>query len=195
MLASGEMLLLLKVPVKIKFKNIFSMKKIIPTLLFSTSILLSCGTKQDKAVSDAKQLQKEISAMRPGAIPTTEGGWTMTAKINGKDWTATSIMPPEAAGRIVGDNNGEGFGFPYDRRNMVVGEKTIFGHNNAVDLSTYENGELNYWGGYKGGMEITKVDANWAEGKFFVTGSTTESAKTVEITDGFFRISMVLPQK
>jgi hypothetical protein len=37
-------------------------------------------------------------------------------------------------------------------------------------------------------MEITKVDNNWAEGKFYFTGSRSD--KTVEVTDGFFRISL-----
>lgn len=54
----------------------------------------------------------------------------------------------------------------------------------------HTNGEIEYWSGYKGEMEITKVDGGWAEGKFFITGSKTDSDKTVEITDGFFRISI-----
>jgi hypothetical protein len=163
------------------------------TLLFLivAAVLSSCGNSiQNKAASEAKQLQSEIKKMMPGGIPTTEGGWTMTAKIDGRNWKATSIMPPEAAGRIIGDNNGEGFGFPYSTSAMVVGKKTIFRQGNAVDISTIENGEIEFWAGYKGEMEITKVDADWAEGKFFVTGSTSESDKIVEITDGFFRISI-----
>ena len=73
---------------------------------------------------------------------------------------------------------------------MEVGKKEIFGEHNAVDMSTFEGGEMEYWTGNKGEMEITKVDGDWAEGKFFITGSKTDSDKTVEVTDGFFRISL-----
>jgi hypothetical protein len=112
----------------------------------------------------------------------------MTAKIGGKDWSASSIISPEAAGRIVGDEDGQSISLPYDRRNMVPGDKTTFSHDNAVDLIT--NDDVGLWGGYKGEMEITKVDENWAEGKFFFTGSS--DAKTIEVTEGFFRISMAI---
>lgn len=112
------------------------------SILMIAVILSSCGNStQNKTRSDAKKLQSEIKKMMPGGIPTNESGWTMTAKINGRDWAAISMMPPDKeTGRIIGDNNGEGFGFPYDRRQMEVGRKEIFGHGNAVDMSTYERG-------------------------------------------------------
>lgn len=164
------------------------------TLLIIAAMLASCGNSdQNKAINDAKQVQSEIKNIRPGTIPTKEGGWSMKAKINGKDWVATSIMSPDAASRIIGYYNEEYIGLPYDRRDMVVGKKITFGENNAVDLAT--NDEVGMWGGRKGEMEITKVDDKWAEGKFFFTGSTSASAKTVEVTDGFFRISVAKPQQ
>lgn len=162
-------------------------------LLFITATLLfSCGNNQSKTLSDAQQLADGIQKIDPDGIPTTAGGWTMTAKINGHDWTASSIMPLEATGRIIGDNNGAGLGFPYDRREMEVGHKEIFGEHNVVQISTLNDGEMEYWDGVKGEMEITKVEADWVEGKFFVTGkrSFTDSPKSIEITDGFFRISI-----
>ena len=161
-------------------------------LLFITAtVLSSCGGSQSKTQSDAKQLAAGIQKMDPDGIPTTAGGWKMTAKINGREWTANSIMPLEATGRIIGDNSGESFGFPYDRRDMEVGHKEIFGQHNNVQISTIEDGEIEYWDGFKGEMEITKLERDWVEGKFFVTGKrTTDSSKTVEITDGFFRISI-----
>ena len=162
------------------------MKKII-TVLLSAVIILSCGNKNDKTVSDAKNLQKEITSMQPGGIPTTEGGWTMKAKIDGKEWVASSIISPEAAGRIAGEGNDKSISLPYNRRSMVVGNKTEFSHDNAVDLFT--NDDVGLWGGYSGEMEITKVDDKWAEGKFFLTGSS--DSKTIEVTDGFFRISIL----
>lgn len=160
------------------------------SILILATMLWSCGNNsQNKALSDAKQTQSAIKQMQPGGIPTTEGGWTMKAKIDGKDWVANSIIPPDLAGRISGDNNGESIGLPYDRRDMVVGNKTKFSQNNAVDLMLPDD-EGGILGGYAGEMEITKVDDNWAEGKFFFTGSSSSSDKKVEVTDGFFRISL-----
>jgi len=131
-------------------------------------MLSSCSNgDQSKAVSDAKQVQSELKKMQPGGIATKDGAWTMTANINGKSWSANSIMPPDLTDRIVGDENGESISLPYDRRDMVVGEEIKFSHDNAVDLMTHD--DIAIWGGYRGEMEITKVDDEWAEGKFFFT--------------------------
>jgi hypothetical protein len=165
------------------------MKQIISIFIIA-SMLSSCGNSaENKTVSDAKELASAIKEMQPGGIATTPGGWTMTAKFDGKDWSANSLMPPEAAGRIIGDNNGVSISLPYDRREMTVGYKNKISHNNAVDIFTKD--EVAIWGGYAGEMEITKVDGDWVEGKFFVTGSTSSAPdKKLEITDGFFRISL-----
>ena len=153
--------------------------------IFLMAILISsCGNSdQSKALETAKDIQTVI---KPGTIATTTSGYLMRAKLDGKEWTATSLMPPDAAGRIIGYNNGEYIGLPYDRRYLVVGKKITFGENQAVDLAT--NDDTGMWGGRKGEMEITKVDHNWAEGKFYFTATTSSSNKTVEVTDGFFRI-------
>jgi hypothetical protein len=159
------------------------MKQTISILLMAI-FLSSCGNSdQSKALETAKDVQ---SAIKPGTVATTTSGYMMRAKLNGKEWQATSLMPPEAAGRIIGYNNEEYIGLPYDRRYMVVGKKITFGEAEAVDLAT--NDDTGLWGGRKGEMEITKVDDSWAEGKFFFTATTSNSNKTVEVTDGFFRI-------
>jgi len=165
-------------------------------IVIVATMLSSCGnSEQDKAINDAKQVASELKKMKPGEISTAEGGWTMTAKMNGKEWKAISIFPPDQAGRIVGNDGSERtIGLPYDRRKMVVGKKEVFSHDNAVDLMLPED-EGSILGGYKGEMEITKADDNWAEGKFYFTGSSESSDKVVEVTDGFFRISLAQPQK
>ena len=166
------------------------MKQILLILITATA-LSSCGNSaQDKALSDAKEVASGIKQMQPGGIPTTSGGWTMTAKFDGKDWSANSLMPLEVAGRIVGDNNGVSISLPYDRREMTLGYKNKFSDHNAVDIFTKDD-VTTLWGGYAGEMEITKVDGEWVEGKFTVTGSAgSPSDKKLEITDGFFRISI-----
>lgn len=158
--------------------------------LIITIALISCGNNtQSQSLKEATELKDGIQKMMPGGIATTANGYTMTAKINGKEWSATSMMPPDIAGRIMGDNNGESISLPYyDRKNFLNTPKNKFSDHNAVDLVLHD--DVGIYGGYKGEMEITKVDANWAEGKFFFTGSTHSSGKTVEVTDGFFRISL-----
>jgi len=151
-------------------------------------LLSSCNSQQTEARKQAEVVKNAIIQTRPGTMPTKEGSWTMTARIAGKKWEASAIMPPEAAGRIVGYYQEEYIGLPYDRRDMVVGKKIRFHEGNAVDLSTTD--DIGLWGGRKGEMEITKVDDNWAEGKFYFTGSTSRSTKTIEVTEGFFRISL-----
>ena len=144
-------------------------------ILIMAGLLSSCNNgNPGNAVSDAIKLQSVIKKMQPGGIATTEGGWTMKAKIDAKNWVAASIISPKAAGRIAGDNDGESIGLPYNRRAMVVGNKIIFSHGNAVDLFTHD--DVGLWGGYAGEMEIIKVDGKWVEGKsfFIATGNSTD---------------------
>jgi len=123
-----------------------------------------------------------------GAIPATAGGYSMTAKINGKDCKASFMMPADKTGQIVGFYSGDKYiGLPYDKKYFVVGIKIKFSDQNA-DLTT--NDDVQVWNGRKGEMEITKVNGNWVEGKFFFTGYSYDNKKTIEVTDGFFRISI-----
>ncbi|GAB2823085.1 hypothetical protein [Ferruginibacter profundus] len=165
------------------------MKKTLSILIIA-AILSSCGNSSgNQTASDAKELASAIKQMQPGGIPTTPGGWTMTAKFDGKEWSAEYMMPLQASGRIYGDNNGISLSFPYDRREMTLGYKNTFSDHNAVDIFTKD--EVALWGGYAGEMVITKVDGDWVEGRFNVTGTTSSAPdKKVEVTDGFFRISI-----
>jgi hypothetical protein len=158
--------------------------------LIITIMLISCGNNtQSQSVKDAIDLKDGIQKMMPGGIATTANGYTMTAKINGKDWSATSMMPPGVAGRIVGDNNGESISLPYyDRRNLLALPKRKLGEgHDGVDL--FLNDDVKIWGAKSGVMEITKVDDNWIEGTFSFIATGLQSDKTTEVTDGFFRIA------
>ena len=74
------------------------MKQII-SLLFIAGMLYSCNnSNQSNAAEQATQIQ---SAIKPGTVATTTGGYTMNAKINGSNWVASSMMPPDVAGRII----------------------------------------------------------------------------------------------
>lgn len=157
------------------------------SLLVVAAMLPACGkSDQAKAVDEARQVQSAIQQMTPGAVATSADGFSMKTKLDGKDWVATSMMPQDLSSRIVGYRNGEYIGLPYDRRYLVVGKIVKFGENNAVDLSTKD--DAGFWGGRKGQMQITRVDENTAEGTFFFTASSSGTTRTIEVTDGSFRI-------
>ena len=126
--------------------------------------------------------------MTAGSVPTSEGGLTMKATIAGKAWVAAGMIPAETASRIVGSRNKVSISLPYDRRDLYVGKKIKFSDHQAVDF--FNDDEVGIWGATKGQMEYTKVDANWAEGTFSFIGSAQDGAKTIAVTDGFFRIAV-----
>ena len=134
-------------------------------------------------------MQSAIKEMMPGSIATSEDGYYMKAKINGKQWTADGMMSPKVAGRIIGYFNGESISLPYDLRNMAEGNKITFSENNATDLFT--NDDVGIWGGRKGEMLVTKADDKFAEGTFHFTASASSTNNTLEVTDGFFRIPII----
>jgi hypothetical protein len=149
-------------------------------------LLISCkGNSQKDAEKTAGDIQSMVKEHTPGTVATSESGYYMKATINGKEWTASEMMPPERPSRIIGYNNKESISLPYDRRDMVVGNKTNF-KNSAVDLML--NDDVGIWGGHSGEMEITKVDDKSAEGKFYFTADGLQSDKKMEVTNGVFRI-------
>jgi len=128
------------------------------SILIVAAIMSSCGNSaENKAISDAKEVAAAIKQMKPGGIPATAGGWTMTAKFGGKDWSANYLMPLQASGRIFGDNNGVSISFPYDRREMTLGYKNKFSDHNAVDIFT--NDDVALWGGYVGWQHLATARA------------------------------------
>jgi len=132
--------------------------------------------------------QKPPSNLPPNAIAATTNGYSMTAKINGKEYKAAFMMPPEETEQIVGFYNGDKYiGLPYDKKYFVVGKKISFSDHH-VDLTT--NDDVKVWDGSKGEMEITKVTGDWVEGKFYFTGYSYDNKKSIEVTNGFFRISL-----
>ena len=151
-------------------------------MLAISIVLVFTGSQKSTA-------QKKSSGSLPaGAIATTAVGYTMTAKINGKDCKASFMMPADETGQIVGFYSGDKYiGLPYDRKYFVTGKKISFSDQNA-DLTT--NDEVQVWNGRKGEMEITKVNGKWAEGTFYFTGYSYDNKKSILVTNGFFRIAI-----
>jgi hypothetical protein len=172
------------------------MKQKIYFLFLSVIIFLcACNNSQNDAKTLASQIESTAKANTPGFIATSENGYYMKARIDGHEWVAKAMLPNDNSDsrRIQGENNGESIGFYLWMRGLENDKKINFSESNAVDLFT--NDDVGIWGGRKGEIEITKIDDNVLEGNFHFTASTGSSNKTLEVTDGFFRLPLTNAQK
>ena len=162
-------------------------------IIIAAVILYSCGSSDaNKTDGNASISQSEKKETKSPSIATSKDGWYMSANINGKDCIAQSIALPEGYDQIVGFYDGDRYiGLPYHQSDLVVGKKISFSDQNAT-LTTSDSVAIR--NGDKGVLEITKVDGNWAEGKFFFTAVSydAQKSKTIEVTNGFFRIAATL---
>jgi hypothetical protein len=152
-------------------------------LLFTATVFYCCtGNSQTKAAEKVTEIQV---AIKPGTVAVSGTAYVMTAKINGKEWAAASMIPPQAAGRIIGYYNDEYIGLPYSKSSLVKGKIIVLGEDEAADLFI-KNGCL--FKDVKGKIEIIKADENSAEGKFYFTTVCSSTNIKFSVTDGFFRI-------
>ena len=158
-------------------------------LVITVVILCSCTNSNEKHLrNDIASPQSEKEETLPGAMSTSDDGWNMKAKINGKDYNAYSVWLPEGEHEIVGFYDGDKYiGLYYKPKDLVVGNKLSFSDLNAT-LTT--NDSVGVRSGDKGELEITRVDDKWVEGKFYFTAVSFDAkkSKTIEVSDGFFRI-------
>ncbi len=150
------------------------------TLFFATMVFACGQSGGSKATEKTKEVQ---SAIRPGTIATTTTGYSMRAKIRGKEWTASSMVSPEAAGRIVGYYGKEYIGLPFAKSDLKAGNKITLDEGNAPDLNL-NDGCL--WQKPTGEIEITKADETAAEGRFSFAAIC--NGKPLVVSEGFFRI-------
>lgn len=156
-------------------------------LLFAMFTITVCKGQSNKALKDQQDVYKSLEDMKAkGLYPSTEGGWTMTALIDGKPWKATGVYSPALSSRITGVYKESKISMP-DPARLTAGLKINFGEHNVVDFSPVDNPD--FWGSRSGQMEITKVTGDWAEGKFSFTATMRGSNQKIEVTNGFFRIS------
>lgn len=153
--------------------------------MITIAVITACNGQPGGVKKQAQQVKNAITEISPGTIPAQEGSWTITARINGKRWAATSVMPPEVTGRIIGYYEKEYIGLPYSKTDMIAGKKITINEDNAVDLSM-NDGCL--YTNPQGTIEITKADEQGAEGKFFFSNTCISTKKETIVTDGFFRI-------
>ncbi|MRG47924.1 hypothetical protein GFS24_22575 [Chitinophaga sp. SYP-B3965] len=157
-------------------------------LLTAMVLLFACHTNQPKILAD--EITATAKANTPGFIPTSKDGYWMSAKIDGKDWTASAMMPVDKSDsrRIHGEHNGETISFSIWMRGLEPGKHFSFSEDKAADLFT--NDDIGMWGGRNGEIVITKIDDKGVEGTFSFTASSSRSEKTVAVTEGRFRVPL-----
>ena len=167
------------------------MKTVLSVFVIAILFFAGAGCKskaEQDAIQNAKDVQGIVKENTPGRIPTSETGYYMKAKVNGKDWVAKTMMPNDGSNQrnVYGDNNGERVTFDVWMRGLEEGKKSEFkeGHSAAY----FPNHDDGMWVATTGETEITRVADNWLEGKFFFTATQSESGKSIEVTEGFFRI-------
>jgi hypothetical protein len=150
--------------------------------------LLSCNSTQNDAAKQAEQIQKTVKENTPGTVATSESGYYMKAKINGKDWVAKDMLPNnnEDTRPIFGEADGKKISFTIWMQHPKEGRKEIFKEGNVATLLGFEDVSACF--ATKGEAIVTKIDDHVIEGTFFMTGTSRESGKTVDVTDGFFRL-------
>jgi hypothetical protein len=153
--------------------------------------LMSCQqTPQQAAKVQFKEITETVKKTTPGFTATSENGYYMKAVIGGKQWVAEAMLPADhsESRRIQGEGNGKSIGFYIWMPHLQAGDKIRLKEGHAADLLTDD--EIGIWGGRQGGIEITRMDGQWIEGVFHFTASGLQSDKTMEVTDGFFRLPL-----
>lgn len=160
--------------------------------LFFVVIMLAvnaCGSSE--AEKQAELIKKTMRDNTPGTIATSGDGYYLKAKVDGKEWKATHMMPDESTNstyyRVFGENDGESIGFTLSARNLQAGTIREFGEDNAADLMLNEE-EGGIYGGRKGEIQILKSDGKWVEGSFHFSANSSMSKTTHEVTEGTFRV-------
>jgi hypothetical protein len=166
------------------------MKKLLPVFIISLLVFVQgCqSSKQKEAQQTMNDIQAAVKENTPGTVPASENGFYMKAKINGKDWVAKDMLPNnnEDTRPIFGEADGQKISFTIWMQHPKEGCKETFSDHDVADLFGFE--DVAIWGGTKGEAIVTKIDDHAVEGTFFITATSHESDKTLEITDGFFRI-------
>ena len=165
-------------------------------LIFCGALLLAavagCNSAQSDAEKQAALIQKTIKENSPGTIPTSSTGYYMKAKIDGKDWSASYMMPYEDISSsyiyITGENEGDNISFQLWKQGLSVGKKLPFSEDDAANIML--KNVSGYLGGRSGFVEITKMDGKWMEGTFQISANSVNSPDKAEITDGHFRVAM-----
>jgi len=169
------------------------MKQIKYFLIFSVPFffLAACNSVQNEAQNQADLIQQTMEENTPGAIATSENGYFMKAKIDGKEWVASRMVPDndaKSSSKMVRGEKGEdNINFTLWKQGIVVGKIKSFSETSPAGIFIGDNPDL--LTGKTGEVEITRLDEEWLEGRFHFTATSPRSDKKIEVTEGSFRVA------
>jgi hypothetical protein len=170
-----------------------NMKTILSVTVISLTLgLISCKSKSSNdATQLAKDIQSTVKEHTPGAVATSETGYYMKAKIDGKQWNAAFMIPDlseTSSYKTVHGETGETYiNFMLWRQGIKPGNTETLDDSHVANLSV--EGLDGFWGGKKGEIKITAMTDQWLEGSFnFDATSSSDPGKTIAVTEGSFRV-------
>ncbi len=166
------------------------LQRYLHALIIVIFMLHACNSNHPDAVRQAELIRSVIKEHTPGSLATSESGYYMKARIDGKQWLASHMMPDESANSsyvlIQGENGEADMHFQLWKRGLATGKIIAFSDDRAASLSIRKDD--NFLGGTTGQVEITKMDNQWLEGSFRFTATSGSSGSRAEVTQGIFRV-------
>lgn len=167
----------------------------IRTLKILLAIFFVIGIQSCKTQSGKKQgevLKSKVDAvMDTYNHPTSKDGLYTEAKVDGKEWKADwMFVDPDPDNSInVNAHKEDGAVISFYIGKSVIKEKKNknFSEVNPVQMV---DGKGNILTGNEGEYQITNVTDKWIEGNFHFTAKDVSSGKTIQVSDGFFRVGM-----
>lgn len=153
--------------------------------------LLLAGCQNDSGTrKPAFTEQNRTSAANIEFVKVSPDGYFLTARINGKEWVAKTMMKNmNTPGlRIEGKNNEASIGFYLWLPGKRSGSNIGFNPYNVASLKTDD--DVGIWTGAVGTIVIEKVDEFFVAGSFYFTASSPSSDKKMEVTSGYFRMPL-----
>jgi hypothetical protein len=164
------------------------------TLVFASLALTACNG-QSSAINDQKKVYQALDEMiARGMVATSEGGYTMTATVDGKPWKAQAMYPVSMNGSIHACYAESTIDLPYwNQYKYKAGQEVNFSNDGHGPMFA-PPGPFDLYTVHTGQMKITKVWGDWLEGTFYFTAVLHDNpSKKIEVTNGFFRVSTKKP--
>ena len=159
--------------------------------------ITSCNSAQSETQQQADLIEKTMKENSPNAVTTTESGSYLKAKVDGKEWTAATMVPNHDASSstmmVRGERGKDVIHFQLWKPSLAIGKKKPFDESSPAGIYMESNNAM--ISGNTGQVEITKMDNEWVEGIFYFTATGVvydaagnSSPKTVVVTEGRFRV-------
>lgn len=157
--------------------------------LFFLAGIQSC--KEGGGKKQGEVLKNKVDAVMDAyKHPTSKEGLYTEAKVDGKEWKADWMFvdpDPDNSINVNAHNDDAVISFYIGKNTIKKKETENFSEGNQAQMF---DGNGNILIGAEGGYQITNVTDSWIEGNFHFTAKDNSSGKTMQVTDGFFRVSI-----